>query len=125
MEDWKKEIKDQDKDLAEIHNEVKVLNLKNKQIGQGIDLSGKAIDKTNRMADKTETNIVKSSKKLKEILDKVGGATNFCIDIVLVCVCLGLIVVLYNVIKGQTSKTATTTAAVTPATTKSKLFLMN
>ena len=69
-----------------------------KEIGKAIDQTAKNIDKTTMMADKTDKNIQKSNAQIKEILEKVGGPSNFCVDIVLICVCLGLCAVLYNLI---------------------------
>lgn len=62
------------------------------------------IDKTNNQADRTEAELKKSSKQLKEILDRVGGPTNFCVDVVLICICLGLCAVLYNIFKNKILK---------------------
>lgn len=117
IDDWKNQIKEQDKQLEDVAVDVKKLKLNAKDIERGIDRVGKNISKTSNMADKTGTSLQKSNKKLKEILEKVGGPTNFCVDVVLVCVCLGLIAVLYNLIKNQTSKTSSVATNPTGTTT--------
>lgn len=109
IDDWKNQIKEQDKQLEDVAIDVKKLKLNAKDIEREIDKVGKNIAKTSNMAGKTESSLEKSNKKLKEILEKVGGPTNFCVDVILVCICLGLIAVLYNLIKNQTSKSSTTT----------------
>jgi len=109
IDEWKIQIKEQDKQLEDVAVDVKKLKLNAKDIERGIDNVGKNIAKTSNMAGKTENSLEKSNKKLKEILEKVGGPTNFCVDVILVCVCLGLIAVLYNLIKNQTSKSSSTT----------------
>ena len=123
IDQWKTDIKEQDKQLEDVAVDVKKLKINTKDIERGIEKVGKNVSKTNNMAGKTETNLEKSNKKLKEILEKVGGPTNFCVDIVLVCVCLGLIAVLYNLIKNQTSKT--TTANATTGTGSTTLRILN
>jgi SYP7 family syntaxin len=108
IEEWKKIEADQNDKLKDIHVGVKQMKVHAKEIGKAIDATSKNIDKTTNMADKTEKNIQKSNKQLKEILEKVGGASNFCVDIILICVCLGLIAVLYNLIKNSTSTPSAT-----------------
>lgn len=121
IEEWKKIEADQNEKLKDIHGGVKQMKINAKEIGKAIDNTAKNIDKTNNMADKTDKNIQKSNKQIKEILEKVGGASNFCVDIILICVCLGLCYVLYNLISNSTSSTSSTDeAAAAP-----KRFLMN
>lgn len=103
IEEWRKIEADQNDKLKDIHGGVKQMKIHAKEIGKAIDQTAKNIDKTNNMADKTDKNIQKSNKQIKEILDKVGGASNFCVDVILVCVCLGLVAVLYNLIKSNIS----------------------
>lgn len=103
IEEWKKIEAEQNEKLKDIHGGVKQMKIHAKEIGKQIDQTAKNIDKTNNMADKTNANIQKSNKQIKEILEKVGGASNFCVDVVLICVCLGLVAVLINLITNQTS----------------------
>ncbi len=110
IDQWKNEIKDQDKVLEEVAVDVKKMKLNVKDIEKGIDKITKNIDKTSKMADKSLTALEKSNKKLKEILEKVGGPANFCVDVVLIFVCLGLITVLYNLIKNSASKSSSVAA---------------
>ena len=100
IEEWKKQEKLQDEKLLEVGKNVKIMGQNAKNIGKLIDTNQKMIDKTQQHADKTDSGIQQSNKQLKDIMDKVGGPTNFCVDVILVIVCLGLIMVLYNLIKG-------------------------
>ena len=100
IEEWKKVEAEQNDKLKDIHGGVKQMKVHAKEIGKSIDQTAKNIDKTTNMADKTDTNIQKSNKQIKDILEKVGGPSNFCVDIILICVCLGLCAVLYNLIVG-------------------------
>lgn len=101
IDEWKTEIKKQDDVLLDVGKDIKKLKLNAKEIGKAIDLNEKMIKKTQSHADKTDVELKRSNKQLKEILEKVGGPTNFCVDVVLVCLCLGLCAVLYNIIKSR------------------------
>ncbi len=101
IDEWKSEIKKQDEVLLDVGKDIKKLKINAKEIGKSIDLNEKMIKKTQSHADKTDVELKRSNKQLKEILEKVGGPANFCVDVVLVCVCLGLCAVLYNIIKSR------------------------
>jgi hypothetical protein len=100
IEEWKREEKLQNEKLLEVGKGIKIMGQNAKMIGNMIDTNQKMIEKTITQADNTDKGIKQSNKQLKEIMDKVGGPTNFCVDVILVIVCLGLIMVLYNLIKG-------------------------
>ena len=101
IDEWKSEIKKQDEILLDVGKDIKKLKINAKEISKSIDLNEKMIKKTQNHADKTDGELKRSNKKLKDILEKVGGPTNFCVDVVLVCVCLGLCAVLYNIMKSR------------------------
>jgi hypothetical protein len=61
------------------------------------------------MANKTEKKLTETRNKLHDLLEKYKSADRFCIDIVLVCICLGLIAVLYNLVKSKFFGNSTTT----------------
>lgn len=103
IEEWKKIEAEQNDKLKDIHGGVKQMKVHAKEIGKQIDQTAKNIDKTTNMADKTDKNIQKSNKQIKEILEKVGGPSNFCVDVILIFVCLGLCAVLYNLIANSGS----------------------
>lgn len=60
----------------------------------------KKVKEVSKAASGTEQKLESTNKKLKNLLEKLGH-DKICIDIVLVLICLGLIVVLYNVIKSK------------------------
>jgi chromosome segregation ATPase len=101
IDEWKSEIKKQDEILLDVGKDIKKLKINAKEISKSIDLNEKMIKKTQNHADKTDVDMKRSNKQLKDILEKVGGPTNFCVDVVLVCVCLGLCAVLYNIMKSR------------------------
>ena len=92
-------VKKQDELINQIGVGVKELKADARQIGKQIGEVNKAVDKTKNKSDKTEEKLVTTNKKLKDLLEKLRGSDKICVDIVLVCVCLGLAAVLYNLIK--------------------------
>ncbi len=118
MDGWKTEVDRQDKVLEGVGDNIKKLKGEVRQIGNQIDETGKKIKKTAKMADKTEETLKTSNAKLKELLEKVRSGDKICIDIILICICLGLIAVLYNVIKSKTTSSTTSSG-----TTNSTRFL--
>lgn len=111
MDRWKNKIADQDRELEDVGKNVKVLKGHVKNINNKIDSTGRQIKAVNKEADNTQKNLETTNKKLKDLLVKLRSGDKICIDIILICICLGLIAVLYNVIKTKLSGTSTTTAA--------------
>lgn len=119
MDKWKSEINKQDRVLEGVGNNLKVLKNEVREIGVGIGDIGKNIDKTKKMADKTEVTLKTTNAKLKDLLTKLRSGDKICVDIILLCVCLGLIAVLYNIVKSKFfNKTSTTTTAKDTTTTR-------
>lgn len=101
MQEWKEEVERQDKDLEEIGEVVK-------QIKEEAKLASENIDKTNRNVKKLTNNTVQvtkrvniQNKKLKDLIGKLRSGDKLCLDIILILVALGLIAVLYNLIKSK------------------------
>lgn len=120
MEEWEKRKKEQDDALKGIHTGIKQLKVDANEIGKEINNVGKAIKQTSKQADSTQEKLETTNKKLKDMLEKIRGSDKICLDIVLICICLGLIAVLYNLIKSQFfGKTETTpTPTPTPVVTR-------
>lgn len=120
MEEWEKRKIEQDNALKGIHKGIKELKVDAKEIGKEINNVGKAINATSKQASSTQEKLETTNKKLKDMLEKIRGSDKICLDIVLICICLGLIAVLYNLIKSQFyGKTETTpTPTPTPVVTR-------
>lgn len=99
MDRWKSEIKNQDIQLQELGRGVKELKGHARKIGDKIEEVGGTINKVSKQANKTEKKLQTTNAKLKDLLSKIRSGDRICIDIVLILVCLGLIAVLYNLIK--------------------------
>jgi hypothetical protein len=68
--------------------------------GQLININ-KKINQTINITVKTEQKLKSSNTNLKDLLNKIRKGDKLCVDIILVCVCLGLIAILYNLIKSK------------------------
>lgn len=99
MDAWKKREEEQDEGLRNIHKGIKELKVDAREIGKEINNVGKAIKDTSKKAEATQQKLETTNKKLKDMLEKIRGSDKICLDLVLICICLGLIVVLYNLIK--------------------------
>jgi chromosome segregation ATPase len=118
--EFKAKINEQDKGLDELHTNVKVFGAEVKKINRGIENVGAAAQSVSRKAAETEKKLETTNSKLKDLLGKLRSGDKICVDIILICICLGLIAVLYNIIKSKFFSSSTTTATTTPA----KTFLM-
>jgi hypothetical protein len=109
IEEWNREKADQDKELGQIADIVKDVKKEAKGIGRAIEDTGKKIRKIDERAANTELTIKTTNAKLKDLLDKVRSSDKFCIDIILIFICLGLIAVLYNIIKSKMNASSSST----------------
>lgn len=98
MDEWDKRVDDQNRQLEMIGKGVKDLKQDAKEIGKEINNVHKAIKQTSKAADNTSAKLETTNKKLKDMLEKIRGSNKICLDIVLICICLGLAAVLYNLI---------------------------
>ena len=99
MEEWKKEVEKQDKDLDEIHDGVKVLKNEIKIAGEGIKTVKKKVKKTTEKTEKCIKKIETQNMKLKKLLNKIRTGDKICVDLILFFIIIGLICVLYSIIK--------------------------
>ena len=99
IEEWKKEEEEQNKDLEEIHDGVKTLKKEVKLAGEGIKKVHEKVKKTTKKTGKIQTKIETQNRKLKELLNKIRTTDKICVDIILFIILLGLICVLYSIIK--------------------------
>lgn len=101
IDNFNRQIEDQEKGLDELKKGVVQLKSNVKEIGKGIDNVGKAAKAVSKQAAQTEKKLETTNAKLKDLLSKIRSGDRICVDIVLICVCLGLIAVLYNIIKSN------------------------
>ena len=99
MNEWNERVKKQDEDLDVVHEGVKALKYELKQAGEGIDEINRRVKKTHKKMDKTHKKVVTQTQKLKDLAFKLRSSDKLCCDIILIMILLGLIGVLYSVIK--------------------------
>lgn len=99
IDEWNREVADQDKELEEVHGAVKELKKEVKMAGKGIDDIGVQVKHLEKHTDKTADNLNTQNRKLKDLLKKIRKGDKFCVNLVLLLIILGLIAVLYSIIK--------------------------
>jgi len=119
IDDWNMKIAEQDKGINVLRGDIKELGVKAKIIGEKEDEIGQKVKETSKKANKTGQKLDETRGKLHELLEKYKSADRFCVDIILVCICLGLLAVLYNIIKskyfssGSSSSSNSTSVSIT------------
>ena len=101
MQEWKDEVARQDEDLEEIHDIVKQIKDENKLASENIAKTHKKVKQVTKNTVQTTKHVNQQNKKLKDLVKKLRSGDKLCIDIVLILIVLGLIAVLYNIIKSQ------------------------
>ena len=101
MEEWKKEVNQQNIELEEIHHGVKEIKNQAKLAGEAIKNVGAKVKSLDKHTDKTGAALDSQNKKLKDLLNKIRTSDRFCVDLILFLILLGLIAVLYCIIKNK------------------------
>ena len=99
IEEWKMKKNEQDGELEEIRKIIK--NMKGVAITIGDNINSVEI-KTKDLGgeiDVTNKKIETQNERLKELIKKIRPCEKFCCDIILILIFLGLVCVLYSVIK--------------------------
>jgi len=100
LERFKKHDDEIDDIIVQVIDDLDLLKEKAKNIGTAIDRNKELIDKAKTHADKTEAKIITANTKIKELIQQFSAPSKFCLYVVLVIIIVGLIMVLYNQIKG-------------------------
>ncbi|PSR98178.1 Syntaxin-71 like [Actinidia chinensis var. chinensis] len=72
---------------------------------QGLEMIGEGLDTLKNMAhdmnevDKATSDLKNTNVRLKDTVNQLRSSRNFCIDIILLCIILGIAAYLYNVLK--------------------------
>ena len=101
MQEWKDELERQDEDLEEIGDVVKQIKDEAKLAGENIARTHKKVKQVSKNTVQTTKHVNTQNKKLKDLISKLRGGNKICLDIILVLVGLGLIAVLYYLIKSR------------------------
>ena len=101
MQEWKDEVKRQDEELDEIHDVVKQIKEEARIASENIDKTNKNVKILSKSTDQVTKRVNTQNKKLKDLIGKLRSGDKLCMDIVLILVALGLVAVLYNLIKSR------------------------
>ena len=101
MQEWKDEVKRQDEELEEIHDVVKQIKEEARIASENIDKTNKNVKILSKSTDQVTKRVNTQNKKLKDLIGKLRSGDKLCMDIVLILVALGLVAVLYNLIKSR------------------------
>ena len=101
IDEWKKEIKEQDEGLKVVGQYVNELKGEVANASEAIDRVHKKVKKVDKHTDKITISVESQNKKLKDLLEKIRGSDKICVDILLFLVLLGLAAVLYSILKNK------------------------
>ena len=99
IEEWKKEEEEQNNDLDEILLSIRKLKGEAQKTTEGIKLLGEGVNNARKNAGVVETKIETQNMKLKKLINKIRSNDKICFDIILIIIILGLICILYSIIK--------------------------
>ena len=101
MQEWEEEKARQDQDLDEIGGVITELTEQAKLASENIDRTNKKVKQVTKKTVQATKKVNQQNKKLKDLVKKLRSGDKICIDIVLILIVLGLVAVLYNIIKSQ------------------------
>lgn len=89
----------QDQGLETISEGLSTLKNLAQDINEELDRQVPLVDEIDTKVDKATADLRNTNVRLKETVTKLRSSRNFCIDIILLCVILGIAAYLYNVLK--------------------------
>ena len=104
MKEWEEEKARQDEDIEEIGNVVSKIKDEAKLASENIEKTHRQVKRVTKKTIQTTKRVNQQNQKLKDLIKKLRSGDKLCIDIILILVGLGLVAVLYNIIKSQVSK---------------------
>jgi len=104
MKEWEEEKARQDEDIEEIGNVVSKIKDEAKLASENIEKTHKQVKRVTKKTIQTTKRVNQQNQKLKDLIKKLRSGDKLCIDIILILVGLGLVAVLYNIIKSRVSK---------------------
>ena len=99
INDWEDKKREQDNQLEDI--KIGIIEMKNeaRKVGENIKKVGDKLDPLKNQMHKTDNHIKTQNVRLKELLNKFRKSDKICCDLILVLILIGLIMVLYRIIK--------------------------
>ncbi|PON80407.1 t-SNARE [Trema orientale] len=89
----------QDQGLDFISSGLDTLRNLAHEMNEELDRQVPLVDEIDTKVDKVTSDIKNTNVRLKQTLNQVRSSRNFCIDIVLLCIILGIVSYLYNILR--------------------------
>ena len=99
IDEWKGRVQIQDQKLDEIRKALHELKGEAEKAGGAIKEIGIRVEGTGGEIIKTGQKLQTQNERVKDLLYKIRSSDKICCDIVLVLILIGLICVLYSIIK--------------------------
>lgn len=95
-DDWRKAKSKQDVHLEDISGSLKTLKSIGGDIGEEIQRQETVIDEMETKIDGATAQIANNNEKLRGLVTSMRSTRNFCVDVTLICVVLGIVGYIYN-----------------------------
>lgn len=95
-EEWKKARSKQDGHLEDISGSLKTLKSIGGDIGEEIQRQETVIDEMETKIDGATAQIANNNEKLRGLVTSMRSTRNFCVDVTLICIVLGIVGYIYN-----------------------------
>lgn len=99
--EWNEQKKEQDKQLEEISKALKLIKIEAENTLKIIEETNKKTGKLGNKMTNANTELDKQNNRLKDLINKIRAPDKICVDIILILIVLGLISVLYSIIKNR------------------------
>ena len=91
--------KGQDNKLNDIRKGIQAIKIEAEKAGEGLKEIGKKVKQNEKHIDKTGKKLQTQNERVKDFINKIRSSDKICCDIVLILILIGLICVLYSIIK--------------------------
>ena len=91
--------KGQDDKLKDIRKGIQAIKIEAEKAGEGLKEIGKKVKQNEKHIDKTGKKLQTQNERVKDFINKIRSSDKICCDIVLILILIGLICVLYSIIK--------------------------
>ena len=91
--------KGQDDKLKDIRKGIQAMKIEAEKAGEGLKEIGIKVDQNGHHIDKTGKKLQTQNERVKDFINKIRSSDKICCDIVLILILIGLVCVLYSIIK--------------------------
>ena len=99
INEWNEKIEQQNEGLNEIEILIRKIKKEAENACKKIKNIGAYVEETTIKVDDTNINTITKTKRIKDLINKVRKSDKICCDIILILILIGLIMVLYRIIK--------------------------